>query len=124
MRLSRQMGWSEPRPKLKPCYADFSFTTITLRFCVWSKKTDVSRKHPSVLVNHKFFISLENGHVREVFRFYQYYLHFISFNYMELKNLSSNNTIYIDKFRYTAMINSKNKFEKLVWRLMKGLARN
>ena len=31
--------------------------------------------------------------------------------------------IYISKFRYTHMINSKNKFETLVWRLMKGLAR-
>ena len=31
------------------------------------------------------------------------------------------NTIYIGKFRYTPMINSKYKFETLVWRLMKGL---
>ena len=31
-------------------------------------------------------------------------------------------TIYIDKFRYIPMINSKYKFEMLVWRLMKGLA--
>ena len=34
------------------------------------------------------------------------------------------NTIYIGKFRYTPMINSKYKFETLVWWLMKGLARN
>ena len=33
------------------------------------------------------------------------------------------NTINIGKFRYTPMINSKNKFEMLVWRLMKDLAR-
>ena len=32
-------------------------------------------------------------------------------------------TIYIGKFRYTPMINSKNKFETLVWQLMKSLAR-
>ena len=34
------------------------------------------------------------------------------------------NTIYIGKFCYTPMINSKSKFETLVWRLMKSLARN
>ena len=33
-------------------------------------------------------------------------------------------TIYLDKFRYTRMINSKDKFETIVWRLMKDLARN
>ena len=27
-------------------------------------------------------------------------------------------TIYLDKFRYTRMINSKDKFETIVWRLM------
>ena len=32
------------------------------------------------------------------------------------------NTIYIGKFRYTAMISPQIKFETLVWRLMKGLA--
>ena len=36
--------WCQPRPKLKPCYADFPVTTIILRFCIWSKETDVSRK--------------------------------------------------------------------------------
>ena len=34
------------------------------------------------------------------------------------------NTIYIVKFSYAPMINSKLKFETLVWRLMNGLARN
>ena len=36
------------------------------------------------------------------------------------------NTIYIGKFRYTPMITSTQelKFETLVWRLMKGPARN
>ena len=34
------------------------------------------------------------------------------------------NIIYIGKFRYTPLINSENKFKRLVWRLMKGLATN
>ena len=34
------------------------------------------------------------------------------------------NTIYIGKFRYAPMITSEIQFETLVWRLMKGLARN
>ena len=34
------------------------------------------------------------------------------------------NTTYINKFRYTPMINLKYKFETLVWRLMNGLAQN
>ena len=34
--------WSDPRPKLKPCDADVSAATIIFRFCIWSKKTDVS----------------------------------------------------------------------------------
>ena len=34
------------------------------------------------------------------------------------------NTIYIGKFPYTHMINSKTKFKTFVWQLMKDLARN
>ena len=34
------------------------------------------------------------------------------------------NNIYIGKFRYTPMIDLQIKFETLVWRLMKDLARN
>ena len=34
------------------------------------------------------------------------------------------NTIYIGKFCYAPIINSKYKFETLVWQLIKGLARN
>ena len=33
----------KPRPKLKPCYAEFLFTTI-LPFCRWFRKTGISCK--------------------------------------------------------------------------------
>ena len=44
--------WSEPRPKLNPFHADFSFTSIIFRFCIWSKITDVSRKMTSNILQH------------------------------------------------------------------------
>ena len=41
------------------------------------------------------------------------------------KNVAQNEYhIYIGKFRYTPVINSQIKFERLMSRLMKGLARN
>ena len=55
---------------------------------------------------------------------YIYIIYIYMFIYIwNRKTLAQNvkmNTIYVGKFRYTPMINSKNKFETLVWRLMKG----
>ena len=46
------------------------------------------------------------------------FLHEIEKSYLKM------NTIYLVKFHHTPMINSKKKFEIIVWRLMKGLSTN
>ena len=48
----------------------------------------------------------------------------VNFLYGIEKSFLKMNTIYIGKFRYTPMINSKIEFETLVWRLIKDLARS
>ena len=42
----------ETRPKLNPFHADFPFTSIIFRFCIWFKITDVSRKITSNILQH------------------------------------------------------------------------
>ena len=44
--------WSEPRSKLNPFYAEFPFTAIIVRLCIWSKTTDVSCKMTSNIFQH------------------------------------------------------------------------
>ena len=52
MKLETSATWSEPRAKLNPFHADFPFTSIIFRFCIWSKITDVSRKMTSDILQH------------------------------------------------------------------------
>ena len=46
------LTWSEPRPKLNSFHADFLFTSIIFRFCIWFKIIDVSCKMTLNILQH------------------------------------------------------------------------